>query len=65
MTANVEKMTLSVEETAKVLGISRKACYQAIWRGEIPSFKIGRRVLVRKRELMRIIEGESGDAKSV
>ena len=38
--------TISVEEAGRILGISRMAAYQAVWRGQIPSIRIGRRVLV-------------------
>jgi excisionase family DNA binding protein len=38
--------TISVEEAGRILGISRMAAYQAVWRGQIPSIRIGRRLLV-------------------
>jgi excisionase family DNA binding protein len=38
--------TISVEEAGRQLGISRMAAYQAVWRGQIPSIRIGRRLLV-------------------
>ncbi len=38
------RLTLTVEEAAQVLGISRAFAYEAVRRGEIPSIKIGRRV---------------------
>lgn len=38
----------SVAETAERLGISRLSAYLAIQRGEIPSLRIGRRILVPK-----------------
>jgi excisionase family DNA binding protein len=39
-------LTLTVEEAAAPLGISRPFAYEAVRRGEIPSIRIGRRVLV-------------------
>jgi excisionase family DNA binding protein len=36
----------SVDEAAKKLKIERKTAYDAIQRGEIPSLRIGRRILV-------------------
>jgi excisionase family DNA binding protein len=39
-------LTLTVEEAAERLGISRAHAYEAVRRGEIPSIKIRRRILV-------------------
>lgn len=41
-----ERLVLTVEQTAKVLGLSRPAAYQAVASGEIPSIRIGRRILI-------------------
>ena len=41
-----DRTTLTVDETAKVLGVSRSSAYEAVRRGEIPFRKIGRRVFV-------------------
>lgn len=41
-----ERRTLTVEEAAVVLGISRTSAYEGIRRGEIPSVRVGRRLLV-------------------
>ena len=41
-----ERLTLTVAEAARLLGISRGACYEAIRVGQVPSIRIGRRVLV-------------------
>ena len=40
------RLTLSVEEVASLLGLGRTAAYEAARRGEIPSRKLGRRVIV-------------------
>ena len=50
------KLTLSVEEAAKVLGIGRNLCYDRVKTGEIPAIKIGRRLLVPRRALERLLE---------
>ena len=42
----MEKMTFTVEEAAKILGLGRSAAYQAAQRGDIPTLRIGRRLLV-------------------
>ncbi len=46
---------LTVEEAAATLGISRAGAYDAVRRGEIPSIRIGRRVLVPRAALHRIL----------
>jgi excisionase family DNA binding protein len=40
------RLTLTVEEAAERLGISRAHAYEAVREGEIPSIRIGRRILV-------------------
>lgn len=52
-----QRLTMNVEEAAVVLGISRASAYQAVTRGEIPCIRIGRRILVPKAALERMLEG--------
>jgi len=56
MSANGERATLTVGEAAKILGIARNSAYQGILMGEIPYIKIGRRILVPKAALMKLLE---------
>jgi excisionase family DNA binding protein len=46
-------------EAAKLLRIGRNAAYEGIQRGEIPSVKIGRRLLVPKAALQRMLDCET------
>lgn len=39
-------LTLTVEQAAKVLGISRSTAYELVHTGEIPSLRLGRRIVV-------------------
>lgn len=57
MTVNmtIDRQTLTVEEAAAVLGIGRNSAYQAIERGELPVIRIGRRLLVPKNVLERLL----------
>jgi len=41
-----DRITLSVEEVASLLGLGRTAAYEAARRGEIPNRRLGRRVIV-------------------
>ncbi len=38
--------TISVERTAQVLGLGRTAAYEAARRGEFPTRRLGRRIVV-------------------
>jgi excisionase family DNA binding protein len=49
------RMTVSVEEAARILGISRGSAYEAVRKKEIPSLQIGRRVLVPLVPLRRLL----------
>ena len=51
----VEKLTYTVEEVAKLLGLSRSSMYQAIRNNSVPSLRIGGRILISKIELERLL----------
>ena len=53
----LQRMTLTVEEAAKVLGISRALAYELVRRGELPSRRLGRRIVVPRYELEAFIRG--------
>lgn len=40
------KATITVEQTATILGLGRTAAYEAARRGEFPARRLGRRVVV-------------------
>lgn len=40
------RLAISVEEAARLLGISRGLAYALVNRGEIPSLRLGRRIVV-------------------
>jgi excisionase family DNA binding protein len=54
-----ERETLTVEEAAVKLGIGRNSAYEGIRSGEIPSVRIGKRIVVPMRALDRLLEGKS------
>ncbi len=54
-----EQHVLTVEEAAKILRISRNSAYEAVKRGDIPSVRIGRRVLVPRTSLEKMLRGEA------
>jgi excisionase family DNA binding protein len=50
------RLTLTVEEAAQRLGVSRALAYEAVRRGEIPHIKIGRRILVPTAALEKLLD---------
>jgi len=52
-----DRLTLTVDETAKILGVGRNSAYEAIARGEIPIVKVGKRLLVPKVALEKLLNG--------
>jgi len=50
-----KKLTLTIEEAAKLLGIGRNLCYDRVKTGEIPVIKIGRRLLVPRSALEKLL----------
>lgn len=50
-----ERLTLTVEEAAQMLGVSRAHAYELAARGEIPTLRLGRRVLVPRGALLRMM----------
>ena len=58
-TQNFEPKTYSVDQAARLLGIGRSAAYEAVTRGQLPSVRIGRRVLIPRAALDRLLEPKS------
>lgn len=50
------RLTLTVAEAAKVLGIGRSSAYEAVKLGQLPSIRIGRRLLVPIAALERMLQ---------
>lgn len=59
-----ERLTLTVEEAARLLGISRGSAYDAVHAGELPAVRIGRRLLVPRQRLHALL-GHEGTADAV
>ncbi len=49
---------LTVEEVSKVLRLSRGAIYNGVRCGDIPSYRVGRRIVIDKRALMKRLSGK-------
>lgn len=50
------KQTYTIPEAAKILGVGRSAAYEAARQGQIPIVKIGKRKLVPKVALERLLD---------
>lgn len=53
---DVEKLTCTVPEAGRMLGIGRDAAYQAAKRGDIPVLRMGKRLIVPLVALKKKIE---------
>jgi excisionase family DNA binding protein len=56
---SAERKTVTVDEAAQVLGVSRNSAYAAAKRGEIPTVRIGRLLLVPIAALEKMLSGAS------
>ena len=60
---NRDKKTVSVEEAAKILDIGRNLAYDAVSRGEIPSIRIGGRILIPVAGLETLLNPQIKDQR--
>jgi excisionase family DNA binding protein len=51
-----DRLTYTLAEAAQQLGISRWLAYEAAHRGELPICRIGRRMLVPRAALLRLLD---------
>jgi excisionase family DNA binding protein len=56
------KLTLTVEETASLLGISRTLPYELVRRGKLPHLRLGSRIVVPRQELEALVDGTDRSA---
>ncbi|HUR18665.1 MAG TPA: helix-turn-helix domain-containing protein [Acidimicrobiales bacterium] len=53
---SAERLTLSVEEAARILGISRAFAYQLVAKKELPAVRLGRRIVIPRKAVEAIVE---------
>jgi excisionase family DNA binding protein len=58
-TVKNECQTYTIDEAAKIIGIARVSAYAAVHDGTIPTIKIGKRLLVPKAALERLLSGQT------
>ena len=59
-----KKAVITVTETAALLGIGRTSAYEAIRRGELPSLRIGRRLVVPVTQLLAALGVQSNNGEN-
>jgi excisionase family DNA binding protein len=59
VTSKREARTITVEEAARRLGISRSAAYRCVHLGQIPALRLGGRFKVPVDALERMLQGET------
>lgn len=57
--AVADRAIISVEEMARILNLGRSAAYEAARRGELPSRRVGRRLVVPVPAFRRWLAGET------
>lgn len=62
MAQESEPLVLTVRETARLLSLSLHATYEAVARGDIFSLRVGKRLLIPKARLLRLLN-EAGKQK--
>ena len=59
---DTDRLTLTVEEAARLLGISRALGYELVARGQLPSVRLGRRIVVPRRALDALLDAASPES---
>lgn len=52
----METLAVSINDTAKALGLGRGSIYAMISDGRLEAFKLGRRTLVKAESIRRLVE---------
>jgi excisionase family DNA binding protein len=57
-------LTLTVEQAARLLGIGRSTAYELVHTGDIPSLRLGRRIVVPLASLVAQLGVDPGDVSN-
>ena len=55
----MEPLAVSINDTAKALGLGRTSIYLMIADGRLEAFKLGRRTLIRADSIRRLVAGQA------
>ena len=61
-TAEDDRLVLTVTEAAQLLKIGRSCAYEAVRNGQLPVIRMGRRILVPRAALERLLANGSQDS---
>ena len=59
-----QRSVYKIDEAAQLLGLSRNSAYEAIKRGEIPVIRFGRRIVIPKAGLDRLLEAGASSTQT-
>ena len=54
-----DKLTLTVLETANLIGISKEFCYEQLQKNNIPHIKIQGKYVISKKNILDLIAGKN------
>ena len=54
----MEPLAVSINDTARMLGVGRTTVYEMIKDGRLEAFKLGRRTLVRVDSIRRLVDAQ-------
>jgi len=60
----MERQTVTVEQAAQALGVGRNLAYELVRTGKLPSLRLGRRIVVPRAALDRLLAGDAPAAAS-
>lgn len=55
----ISPLSVSVDESARLIGVARSMMYELLARGDLQSFKIGRRRLILVKDLEAFIDRQA------
>ncbi len=58
-----EKKTFTVDETARIIGVSRSTAYECVRNGSIKSVRLGRRILIPAWAVEQIVAAPNSETK--
>ena len=64
-TAEDDRLVLTVREAAQLLKIGRSCAYEAVRNGQLPVIRMGRRILVPRAALERLLANGSQDSSQL
>lgn len=54
----MEPLAISINDAAKALGLGRTSIYSLIGDGQLETFKLGRRTLVKMASIRRLVDAQ-------